>query len=60
MGSRPGFYKSGKRNKELARKQKQEEKQMRRTNKTSSTGQETPDGILEAPLSDKELEGPEE
>jgi hypothetical protein len=60
MGSRAGFYKSGKRNKELARQRKQEEKKLRRLNKTSPGGQETPEAATETPTSDKETEGPEQ
>jgi hypothetical protein len=60
MGSRAGFYKSGKRNKELARQRKQEGKKLRRLNKTSSGGQETPEAGLEAPTSEPETEGPEQ
>jgi hypothetical protein len=60
MGSRPDFYKSGKRNKELARQRKQEEKKLRRLNKTRSSEQETSDVVLDAPISDKETEGPNE
>ena len=60
MGSRPNFYKSGKRNKELARQKKQEEKKLRRLNKTQSSGQETTDAVLEAPASDGVTEGQEE
>ena len=60
MGSRPNFYKSGKRNKELARQKKQEEKKMRRLNKTQSSGQEVSDAVLEEPASDGGTEGQEE
>ncbi len=60
MGSRPDFYKSGKRSKELARQRKQEEKKLRRLNKSHPSGQETPDGALDSPISDKETEGPNE
>jgi hypothetical protein len=56
MGSRPGFYKSGKRNKELARQRKQEEKKLRRLNKTPIGGQEAPEAFSEPPDSDKEKE----
>lgn len=52
MGSRPGFYKSGKRNKELARQKKQEEKKLRRLNKTQASVQEASEAVLEAPASD--------
>jgi hypothetical protein len=60
MGSRPGFYKSGKRNKELARQKKQEEKKLRRLNKTPVGGEETPETFLEDPDSGKEKEGPDD
>jgi hypothetical protein len=60
MGSRPSFSKSGKRNKELARQKKKEEKKMRRLNKTQSSGQEVSDAVLEEPASDGGTEGQEE
>ena len=60
MGSRPGFYKSGKRNKELARQKKQEEKKQRRLHKTQSSGQDVSDPVSEAPASDGGTEGQEE
>lgn len=41
MGNRPGFHKSDKRRKELARQKKQEEKRSRRLNKGGAAGQET-------------------
>jgi hypothetical protein len=40
MGNRPGFHKSDKRRKEIARQQKQEEKKLRRLNKAGAAGQE--------------------
>ena len=60
MGTRPGFYKSGKRNKELARQKKQEEKKQRRLNKTQSSGQEASEPVSEAPASDEGTEGQKE
>ena len=60
MGSRPGFYKSGKRNKELARQKKQEEKKQRRLNKTQSGGQEASETVLEAPPADGVTESQKE
>jgi hypothetical protein len=60
MGSRPGFYKSGKRNKELTRQRKQEEKKLRRLNKTQSSEQETSEAVLEAPVSDEETKSPDQ
>ena len=61
MGTRPGFYKSGKRNKELARQKKQEEKKLRRLNKgTQSSGQEASDAVLQAPASDEGTENQKE
>jgi hypothetical protein len=42
MGKHPGFHKSDKRRKELARQQKQEEKKMRRLNRAGASNQETP------------------
>jgi hypothetical protein len=57
MGTRPGFYKSGKRNKELARQKKQEEKKLRRLNKGLTTGQEIPETNPEAPVMDPETVG---
>jgi hypothetical protein len=60
MGSRPGFYKSGKRNKELTRQRKQEEKKLRRLNKTLFKGQEASEDALEAPVSDGEAPSPSE
>ncbi|MBA4394579.1 MAG: hypothetical protein C0407_13590, partial [Desulfobacca sp.] len=56
MGTRPGFYKSGKRNKELARQKKQEEKKLRRLNKGETTGPEIPEAIPEALILDPETE----
>jgi hypothetical protein len=55
MATRAGFYKSGKRNKELNRQKKQEAKRQRRLNKGEPSGEEGPEGVLEAALS-----GPEE
>lgn len=60
MGTRPGFYKSGKRNKELARQKKQEEKKQRRLNKVSSPEQEALDAAQNAPVIDENGKGPEE
>jgi hypothetical protein len=56
MGTRPGFYKSGKRNKELARQKKQEEKKTRRLNKGVTTGQEIPEAIPETTVLDPGME----
>jgi hypothetical protein len=60
MGSRPGFYKSGKRNKELTRQRKQEEKKLRRLNKTQSSEQDASEAVLEAPVSDEETKSPDQ
>lgn len=60
MGTRPGFYKSGKRNKELARQKKQEEKKQRRLNKVSSPEQEALDVAQNAPVTDEAGKGPKE
>jgi len=60
MGSHPGFYKSGKRNKELARQKKQEGKKLRRLNKAQSLEQEALTAAQEAPVSDEETKSPEE
>ena len=60
MGNRGGFYKSGKRNKELVRQKKQEEKRQRRMNKTQANGQETQDAGPEAPPSETGTEVKEE
>jgi hypothetical protein len=57
MGTRPGFYKSGKRNKELARQKKQEEKKLRRLNKSGTTGPDIPEAVPEVPVLDSGLEG---
>jgi hypothetical protein len=48
MATRAGFYKSGKRNKELNRQKKQEAKRMRRLNKGEPSGEEEPESPLEA------------
>lgn len=60
MGSHAGFYKSGKRNKELARQKKQEGKKLRRLNKGQSPEQETVEAAQEAPVVNEETKGPEE
>jgi hypothetical protein len=60
MGGHPGFYKSGKRNKELARQKKQEEKKLRRLNKAQSPEGETLDTAQEAPISEEVTKGSEE
>jgi len=60
MATRPGFYKSGKRNKELARLKKQEEKKLRRLNKSQSPEQEAIDPAQETPVSDEETSSPKE
>jgi hypothetical protein len=60
MGGHPGFYKSGKRNKELARQKKQEEKKLRRLNKAQSPEQEGLEIAQEVPVSDEVTKGPEE
>jgi hypothetical protein len=57
MGTRPSFYKSGKRNKELARQKKQEEKKVRRLNKGVITEPEIPEAVPETPVNDPETEG---
>jgi hypothetical protein len=46
MGNRPGFFKGDKRKKEVARQKRQEEKRLRRLNKTTISGQapESSDG----------------
>ena len=51
MATRAGFYKSGKRNKELNRQKKQEAKRQRRLTKGEPSGEEEPEAILEAPVS---------
>ncbi len=48
MATRAGFYKSGKRNKELNRQKKQEAKRQRRLNKGEPSGEEEPESPLEA------------
>lgn len=48
MATRAGFYKSGKRNKELNRQKKQEAKRLRRLNKGEPSGEEEPESLLEA------------
>jgi|WetSurMetagenome_2_1015567.scaffolds.fasta_scaffold2561830_1 hypothetical protein len=57
MGTRPSFYKSGKRNKELARQKKQEEKKLRRLNKGVTNGEEISEAVPEAPALDSGMEG---
>lgn len=47
MATRAGFYKSGKRNKELNRQKKQEAKRQRRLNKGEPSGEEEPESPLE-------------
>jgi hypothetical protein len=56
MGSRAGFYKSGKRNKELARQKKQEEKKLRRLNKGAISPQENSESLSETSGLDPETE----
>ena len=48
MATRAGFYKSGKRNKELNRQKKQEAKRQRRLSKGEPSGEEEPESLLEA------------
>jgi hypothetical protein len=48
MATRAGFYKSGKRNKELNRQKKQEAKRQRRLTKGEPSGEEEPESPLEA------------
>jgi hypothetical protein len=48
MATRAGFYKSGKRNKELNRQKKQEAKRQRRLTKGEPSGEEGPESPLEA------------
>jgi hypothetical protein len=57
MATRAGFYKSGKRNKELNRQKKQEAKRQRRLTKGEPSGEEEPEAILEAPVSGQEEPG---
>lgn len=54
MAPRPGFYKSGKRNKELARQKKQAEKKQRRLNKAESPEPEAMEATQETPVPDEE------
>jgi hypothetical protein len=48
MATRAGFYKSGKRNKELNRQKKQEAKRQRRLTKGEPSGEEEPGSPIEA------------
>jgi hypothetical protein len=59
MGTRAGFYKSGKRNKEINRQKKQEEKRQRRLNKGGTAEPEEAETALEATASE-ETEAPPE
>lgn len=58
MAPRPGFYKSGKRNKELARQKKQEEKKLRRLNKGQSSEQGAIETAQETPAPEEETSSP--
>jgi hypothetical protein len=60
MGNRPGFHKSDKRRKEIARQQKQEEKKLRRLNKAGAAGQETSAIGLEGSANEESPETKEE
>jgi len=61
MGTRAGFYKSGKRNKEINRQKKQEEKRQRRLNKGGTPETEEPENVLEGTASAaEETEAPPE
>ena len=57
MGNRPGFYRSDKRKKEVARQKKQEEKKLRHQKKPETADQETSVTGPEAPASDKGTDG---
>jgi hypothetical protein len=61
MATRAGFYKSGKRNKELNRQKKQEAKRQRRLTKGEPSGEEEPESPLgatpEAAASGQEEQG---
>jgi hypothetical protein len=56
MGNRAGFYKSGKRNKELARQKKQEEKKLRRLNRGVISPQENLESLPDTSVLDLETE----
>jgi hypothetical protein len=57
MATRAGFYKSGKRNKELNRQKKQEAKRQRRLTKGEPSGEEGPEASPEAAASGQEEQG---